>query len=414
MDLARRVGVVTLAVVLSLSAAGSASGGAAGDSGLAPLRVHAEWVPGSYLVVLRESASGSVAGSVLDQAHALGAQVTHTYEHVLDGFAARLSDAAVAELRRNPNVRYLEQDTLFREDRVLVAADQTPPDGAWGLDRIDQRMLPLDNSYSYTSTGQGVNAYVIDAGIRETHQDFQGRAEGAVDLVGDGMGTADCSGHGTPVAGMVGGASYGVAKQVRIKAVRIFSCAGSSPLSRIVDAMDWIVGNGERPAVVNMSLSGPQTASIDEALGRLVGAGYPTVVSAGNNFRDACDFSPRHPDALVIGGSEINAAGQEIKRGQSNFGPCVDVFAPGAGLRGPSADGDTAVSALLNGTSYAAPHVVGIVARHLQNDPDLSAAQALALVVGTATPGQLDPASIGAGSPNLVAYADPATLRLGR
>lgn len=394
--------VAALAATVSLSL----SPAHAGTSGPAPLLARAEAVPGSYLVVLRPSVSTATASAAFAQAVDLGGSVAHRYSHVLDGFAATLSDDAVEALRRNPSVAYIEPDAVWHRDTAVALQDtQTPPDGAWGLDRVDQRTLPLSTTYTYTSTGEGVNAYIIDSGIRDTHEDFGGRAEGVLDLVGDGMGTADCTGHGTPIAGMIGGASYGVAKDVQLKAVRIWACDGTSTTATIVAAMDWVAANHVDPAVVNLSLNGPQTASLDQAMAGLINAGVPTVHSAGNNMRNACDFSPRHPDAVTVGGMELTVTG-ERKRGLSNGGPCVDLHAPGAALRGPAGTGDTAVSELRNGTSYAAPHVVGIIARHLQNNPGLTPQQAQALVVSQATAGQLDPATLD-GAPNLIAYIDP-------
>jgi aqualysin 1 len=401
MEFGRRVAAACISsvTIVSLSIAGTAH--AAGDNDLASSR--------SYIVVLRDGTATATAGAVMAEARGLGGTTTYRYTTVLDGFAAALPAAAVDALRRHPSVASVEQDTMLYLDGLLQE-DQTPPPDAWGLDRVDQRELPLDNTYSFTTTGAGVNVYVIDSGIRETHDDFDGRAEGVLDLVQDGMGTDDCSDHGTPVAGMIGGTAYGVAKEVELKAVRIFPCPGmGSPTSRTIAAIDWVADNHIAPAVANMSFNGPQSDALDAAVAGLIDAGVTAVASGGDNQRDACTFSPLDPDLLKVGTMQLTATG-EMRRSIANDGPCIDLFAPGVALRGPSATGDTAVTALRNGSSYAAPHVTGIVARLLEGNPGLTPAQLNALVVSTATAGELDPGTLGSpGTPNLISFIDPAS-----
>jgi subtilisin family serine protease len=409
-------GLLVLATIISLSINGPAvAGGDSGEDQPAPLLTHGAGIAGSYIVVLHPTVSRAAVDAAVRLAGDVGGTVTHRYSAVLNGFAARLPARAVERLRRDPRIAYIQQETISYPDTAPAGTaagalqdPQTPPADAWGLDRIDQRTLPLDDSYSYTTTGAGVTVYVIDTGIRHTHVDFGGRAQGAIDFVGDGMGTSDCwtGGHGTVVAGMIGGSSYGVAKQVEIRMVRIFGCNIGSPDSRTIAAIDWVAANAVRPAVVNMSFNGFPTAALDTAVEGLITAGLVPVASAGNDNQDACQFAPRHPDLLKVGAVELTATGEK-RRFNSNFGPCVQLHAPGAALRGPSPDSDTAVSALRTGTSYAAPHVAGIAARVLESDPDLLPGQVEPLLMSIATVGALDPASLPAGTANRLAYLDP-------
>lgn len=303
------------------------------------------------------------------------------YSHALQGFAANLSEAAVAALRRNPNVLSVEPDV-----KVSVAEE-------WNRDRIDQRGYPLDGIYAPVNNGSGVRAYIVDTGIRYTHSDFGGRASLAWDYSGgDG---SDCHGHGTGVAGLLGSSRYGVATGVSLLSVRVLDCAGSNDESVVIAALDWIIANGMRPAVVNMSLSAPLNAALNTAVQNTSLAGFPVVVAAGNNGMDACGYSPSsEASAITVGGTLIQRIYGKGKRytdvderkGDSNWGNCVDLFAPGYDLHTTSFASDT-TSGYLNGTSAAAPHVSGVAAMVLAANPLFFAYQVDSAVKARATKG---------------------------
>jgi len=326
-------------------------------------------IEGQYIVVFKKS-----VGNVPEQAQALartaGGSVGFTYQHAVKGFSiSNLPEQAVRGLRNNPNVALVEQD------RKVFAVSTTQEGATWGLDRSDQRELPLEGTYTYTSTGSGVDAYIIDTGINYTHNDFEGRVSTDVyfDAFGDGQNGNDCNGHGTHVAGTVGGATYGIAKGVNLIAVRVLDCNGSGTYSGVIAGMDWVAANASGPSVANMSLGGGSSDAVDEAVDTMYDAGVPVVVAAGNgDFRgraqDACDASPAGaPNAYTVGATDEN----DSKTSWSNFGDCVDIFGPGLSITSAWYTSDTATNTI-SGTSMAAPHVAGVAALYLQNNTSAS------------------------------------------
>jgi subtilisin family serine protease len=371
-------------------------------AGEIPAQPFAESAPihGRYIVVFNNRVSDpAAAASRLMKG--TGGQTHHTYRFALRGFAATIPDAAYQSIRMNPNVAYIEQDATVS----LVSTTQT--NATWGIDRIDQRDLPLDSSYSYGSNGSGVYAYIIDTGIRSGHVEFSGRLASGTTAISDGRGTEDCNGHGTHVAGTTGGTVYGVAKGVTLVAVRVLDCQGSGSWSGVIAGMDWVteqkVNHPSRPMVANMSLGGGANRSVDAALKKSVDAGVVYVVAAGNSSADACNYSPaRAPAALTVGSTDSNDGRSSF----SNFGSCVDLFAPGRSITAAWYSSNTAINTI-SGTSMASPHVAGVAALALQATPSAKAAAIHDLVIAAATTGKVG--SAGSGSPNKLLYSDPGT-----
>lgn len=354
-------------------------------------------IPGSYVVVFKDTAvSRARVGSAARRLAARQrAAVTRAYTAGLRGFEVRTTEQGAKRMAADPAVAYVEQNHLVR-----VTGATVPP--SWGLDRIDQRALPLDNSYAYPQAKAVVHAYVIDTGLRFTHAAFGGRAVSGFDAV-DGGAADDCNGHGTHVGATLGGSPYGVDRNVRLVAVRVLDCTGSGTIAQVIAGIDWVTANAVKPAVANMSLGGAASLSLDDAVRRSISAGITYGVAAGNGdahglAQPACNYSPaRVTEAITVGATDS----LDRAAGFSNYGPCVDILAPGVGITSAWYSDDTA-TAVENGTSMATPHVVGAAALLLGLHPTWTPQQVRDHLVQAATPNVVLYA--GTGTPNLLLY----------
>lgn len=396
-----------LAMVLLLLAACTSSPQATEEVGVPVLGLdNPRAIQGQYIVVYKKDAGvlpalqslkaglsmGVVQGQTLQSLGLEGAQVRQAYTTALQGVAVRLSAEQLSRLRQDDRIAYIEADQIME-----AWATQSP--ATWGLDRIDQRDLPLSNSYTYNYTGTGVRAYIIDSGIRRTHVEFSGRMDNGYDAVTPGGTADDCNGHGTHVAGTVGGSTYGVAKGVILHPVRVLDCNGSGSNSGVIAGVDWVAQNHRKPAVANMSLGGGASSALDTAVNNAIGAGVTFVVAAGNSNANACNYSPaRVGNAITVGSSTSSDARSSF----SNYGSCLDLFAPGSSITSAWHTSDTATNTI-NGTSMAAPHVAGVAALYLQANPSATPSAVASAIIGSATSGRLS--SVGSGSPNLLLYS---------
>ncbi len=365
-------------------------------TGLAPLVVPEGGKPieGRYIVVFDKDAPADAMAAAQRSTATGGGEVLHTYDTALDGFSVRVPEQALRGLRHNPHVAYVEQDMTVS----LTAAGEESP-ATWGIDRIDQRDLPLDDSYSYTASGEDVTTYVIDTGIRTSHSEFSGRATEGFTAIDDGRGAQDCNGHGTHVAGTVGGETYGVAQDVDLVAVRVLSCSGSGSNSGVIAGVDYVTQAASGPSVANMSLGGGNSTALDNAVRGSIDSGVTYAVAAGNSDANACNGSPnRVAEALTVG----STTSTDSRSSFSNYGSCVDLFAPGSGITSAWYTGNDATNTI-SGTSMASPHVAGAAALYLEDSPTASPATVNAAVVAGATPDRLS--GIGTGSPNLLLYS---------
>jgi subtilisin family serine protease len=371
-------------------------------------------VPDEYIVVMKPGFQvGQNRESLRGEVAALGGQVLSVYDVLLNGFAAKLPPQALNALRRNPNVDFIEPNQVITLEGVEVAQAEvgllgTQTDPTWGLDRVDQRNLPLDDVYQYDNLANSVHIYVIDTGLRTTHQEFAGRVlEGRNFSSDDRTDIEDCNGHGTHVTGTIAGTTYGVAKGALIHPVRVFGCSGSTTSTIILDALTWIINHLQKPAVVNMSLGGGSSPTLDWAVNNLINLDVVVAVSAGNSATDACTQSPaRVPAAITIGSTD----NKDKKAISSNFGTCLDLFAPGVSITSAGISSDSATT-LMSGTSMASPHAAGAAALYLQIFPVATPAEVSTYLTTNATTGVVS--SAGAGSPNLLLFTRmmPAPLR---
>lgn len=377
-----------ITAVAALLFAGTAAVPTASAAGV----VHGTELPGtiegSYLVLTDAPANEITKAAVLRA----GGEPRREFHHAISGFEAKMTPQLASRVAALRGVRTVEQNRVVRSAEVQVA----PP--SWGLDRVDQRSLPLDGSFTASSSGSRVSTYVIDSGVRISHVEFEGRASYGVDLVDNDSAADDCLGHGTHVAGTVGGRTSGIAKSAAIVAVRVLDCRGDGTVEGVVAGIDWVTANAVKPAVATLSLGGDASEVIDDAVRRSVASGITYSVAANNSNEDACLTSPaRVGEAITVGAST-----QADKRAAfSNFGRCVDLFAPGEQIVSAGIASDTATTKA-SGTSMAAPHVAGAAALVLSESPALTPAEVREKLISDATPGLL--ADVGAGSPNLLLH----------
>ena len=358
-------------------------------------------IPEQYIVVLNTDYVGDAAvrPEVESEASYLsavyGGKVHSVYADAFKGYAARMTKEQAQILSEDERVMFVEEDTL-----VSVSANQA--NAPWNLDRIDQRNMPLDTNFSYNGDGTGVHVYVIDTGVRVTHSEFGGRASFSYDSVNDGQNGNDCHGHGTHVAGTVGSATYGVAKNAYIHNVRVLPCSGQGALSQIINGVDWVKANHVKPAVANMSITvSGISPSTDLAVANAINAGVTFAIAAGNYANNACSYSP----GRVTGAITVAATGTDDSRASfSNYGSCVDIFAPGAGILSLGTTDDNATRGM-SGTSMASPLIAGVAAVYLQSNPFATPAQVWTAMKGQTTTGTVTNA--GTDSPNLMLYSVP-------
>lgn len=400
MKKSRFLSIIVLALLLALTAVPTfgADSGQIGPSTPGPLGevansvLHADSptaIEGHYIVVLKDGTNRATLEAMTNAVTSRGGKVNYRYENALSGFAAELPDKTLEFVLTSPNV-------------ALVEADQTVSiDVTWGLDRTDQRNLPLDNVYdsagNYNGNGSGVHVYIIDTGIRAAHSEFSGRVGNGYDAI-DGGSPDDCNGHGTHVAGTVSGSTYGMAPGTTVHGVRVLNCSGSGSNSGVIAGIDWVTNNHVSPAVANMSLGGPASSATDNAVNNSIAAGVTYAVAAGNDNASACGYSPaRVNDALTVGSTTSSDARSSF----SNYGSCVDIFAPGSSITSAWHTGNSATNTI-SGTSMASPHVAGAAALYLGNNAGASPATVFSALTSDATSGVIS--SVGAGSPNLLLY----------
>lgn len=342
------------------------------------------------------SAYASSMGARLANEH--GIEVRQNFGNSLNGVLVKANAAQIQSLLKDPNIKYVEQDQRVSiEPMVEAAGDQGG--ATWGLDRIDQRDLPLNSNYHYDYDGSGVTAFVIDTGVRNTHNEFGGRASSGYDFIDNDNDSSDCNGHGTHVAGTIGGSTYGVAKNVNIVGVRVLNCSGSGTNSGVISGINWVKNNAQGPSVANMSLGGGASQALDDAVNAAVAAGISFVVAAGNDNSNACNYSPaRAANAVTVG----STTSTDSRSSFSNYGTCLDIYAPGSSITSAWYNSNSATNTI-SGTSMASPHVAGVAALYLAENPALSPTQLTNLLVSRASSGKVGDAKTG--SPNKLLYS---------
>ncbi|WP_432194817.1 S8 family peptidase [Streptomyces sp. bgisy027] len=398
-DSRRRLAALSLTATAALAVSlVSALPAAAAPEGRIQYAGAADAVADSYIVTLRadHARSGSQAGRALVERY--GADVERTYRKALNGYAIEASATEAKRLAADPAVASVVQNRTFHID----ATQTNPP--SWGLDRIDQKNLPLNSSYTYPdSAGQGVTAYVIDTGVRITHSDFGGRASYGYDAIDNDNTAQDGHGHGTHVAGTVAGSSYGVAKKAKIVGVRVLNNSGSGTTAQVVAGIDWVAQNAVKPAVANMSLGGGADSALDTAVRNAIASGVTFAVAAGNESTNASTKSPaRVTEAITVGATTSSDA----RASYSNYGSVLDLFAPGSSITSAWNSGDSATNTI-SGTSMASPHVAGAAALYLADNPTSTPAQVSSALTAAATTGVVG--NPGSGSPNRLLYVGGGT-----
>jgi subtilisin family serine protease len=353
-------------------------------------------IPDRYIVVLEGDDDALTSSLVTAESgkltDAYGGRTRAVFATTVKGFSVEMTELEARRLAEDPRVKYVEQDGV-------VTAEDTVIDPAWALDRIDQRTLPYDNQYSFNASGQGVNVYVLDSGVLTTHEALTGRAVDAFDAIHDTTPIENCNGHGTGVAGVVASSNYGTARGATIQSVRVLPCSGSGTVSDVISGVDWVTRHAVKPAVANMSIRSTYSRTMNSAISSSINSGVTYVVAAGNDSDNACNYSPSSvPEAITVGAT--NSADQRVY--YSNFGSCVDIFAPGEGIKTIWNTTTTTVT-FASGTSFASPYVAGTVALYLESNPLASPAEVASALIANSTDAVVtDP---GVGSPNKFLYS---------